>query len=190
MEVEELVELICYLLPVLGSVLGCIITFVRTGKIKNIDKEIRDMKYRTLDYREKEKPEGTSFAYEVPQYRLNKQTNRLVELPVKKNLQESLNSFRDVALTEVIERYMPVDTTQESPVLDAYGYNSDRLDVLLTACDYADELRSKYGYTDEMSLLDMINDLQAKNEEIIKNINKAKITEVIKDESKEIVEEK
>lgn len=187
MEVEVLVELICYLLPVLGSVIGCIITFVRTGKIKNIDKEIRDMKYRTLDYREKEKPEGTNFAYEVPQYRLNKQTDTLVELPVKMNLQESLNSFRDVALTEVIERFMPVDTTQESPVLDAYGYNSDRLDVLLTACEYAGELREKYGYSDEMTLSDMIKDLQAKNDYIVKNINQSKIVEEVKNESEENV---
>lgn len=190
MEVEEVVDFIRYIVPIVATVIGCIITFVRTGKIKNINKEITDMKYRTVDYREKEKPEGSTFAYEVPQYRLNKQTNTLVELPVKKNLQESLNSFRDVALTEVIERFMPVDTTQESPVLDAYGYNSDRLDVLLTACEYASQLREKYGYSDEMNLSDMIKDLQAKNDYIVKNINESKILEVVKNESEENVDKK
>ncbi|QIR82315.1 hypothetical protein [Chicken microvirus mg6_218] len=145
------------------------------------------MKYRVASYREKEEPKATTYVMEVPQYRLNKQTGELVELPTKKNLQEALNSFRDVALTDVIERYMPVDQSAESPVLEAFEYNSDRLDALLIASEYANELRKKYGYSDTATLSDMIADLQAKNAKIVQTIKNATVKEDLKNEGKENV---
>lgn len=186
----NVLELIEYLIPVVVGIISCIVTFVRTGKIKTINKEVKEMKYRIPSYREKEEPKATTYNLEVPQYRLNKQTGELVELPTKKNLQEALNSFRDVALTDVIERYMPVDQSSEAPVLEAYEYNSDRLDALLIASEYACELRKKYGYSDTATLSDMIADLQAKNEKIVQTIKNATVKEETKNESKENVEKK
>lgn len=179
----NVLELIEYLIPIVMGVISCIVTFVRTGKIKTINNEVKEMKYRVASYREKQEPKATTYAIEVPQYRLNKQTGELVELPTKKNLQEALNSFRDVALTDVIERYMPVDQTSESPVLEAYEYNSDRLDALLIASEYTNELRKKYGYSDDATLSEMIADLQAKNEKIVQTIKNATVKERTNNES-------
>ncbi len=187
---DSIFELIEYLIPLIIGIISCIITFVRTGKIKNINKEVSEMKYRVASYREKEEPKATTYTLEVPQYRLNKQTGELVELPTKKNLQEALNSFRDVALTEVIERFMPLEQSSEAPVLEAYEYNSDRLDALLIASEYANELRQKYGYADTATLSDMIADLQAKNAKIVQTIKNATVKEDVKNEGKENVEKK
>lgn len=184
----NVLELIDYLIPLIVGIISCIITFVRTGKIKNINKEVSEMKYRVASYREKEEPNATTYNLEVPQYRLNKQTGELVELPTKKNLQEALNSFRDVALTDVIERFMPVDQSAESPVLEAYEYNSDRLDALLIASEYANELRQKYGYSDTATLSEMIADLQSKNAKIVQTIKNATVKEETKNEGKENVQ--
>ena len=183
----NVLELIDYLIPVAIGIISCIITFVRTGKIKSINNEVKEMKYRIPSYREKEESKATTYNLEVPQYRLNKQTGELVELPTKKNLQEALNSFRDVALTDVIERYMPVDQSSEAPVLEAYEYNSDRLDALLIASEYTNELRRKYGYSDTATLSDIIADLQAKNEKIVQTIKNATVKEDVKNEGEKNV---
>lgn len=181
----NVLALIEYLIPIVMGIISCIITFVRTGKIKSINNEVKEMKYRVASYREKEEPKATTYVMEVPQYRLNKQTGELVELPTKKNLQEALNSFRDVALTDVIERYMPLEQSSDAPVLEAYEYNSDRLDALLIASEYTNELRKKYGYADTATLSDMIADLQAKNEKIVQTIKNATVKEDVHNESKE-----
>ena len=190
MDIESILSLIEYLIPVIMGIISCIVTFVRTGKIKSINNEVKEMKYRVASYREKEEPKAITYNLEVPQYRLNKQTGELVELPTKKNLQEALNSFRDVALTDVIERYMPVDESAEAPVLEAYEYNADRLDALLIASEYTNELRKKYGYSDTATLSEIIADLQAKNEKIVQTIKNATVKEETKNEGKENVEKK
>lgn len=183
---EAIVALIAELLPALIGVISCIITFIRTGKVSTIYKEVEELKYRLPNYREKQQAPAETYAVEIPQYKLNKATGQLIELPVKKNISEEINSYKDLALSAAIERFMPVDVDTENPVIDAYEYNADRLEVFLQAQNYKEELAQKYGYSLDMSLQDMINDLTAKNQKIADTLKQATIKQEVKtDESKE-----
>lgn len=172
------------------SLIAFVVTLVRTGSIQksvNTLKEIEEMKYRLPDYRQSNKKEkqGTVFTYEVPEYRLDKKSNTLVELPEKKNLQDELNSNRDVALTTSIERLMP-DVESDNGVMEAYGYNADRLEMLVEYSEALNELKRKYAYDDDITLADIVKDLTARNKQILQSMQKQQSKkEEVSNESKE-----
>lgn len=175
------------------SLIAFIFTLVRTGSIQksvNTLKEFEEMKYRLPDYRESEKEKrGTVFTLEVPEYRLDKKSNTLVELPEKKNLQDVLNSNRDVELTTSIERLMPDSVESDNGVMEAYGYNADRLEMLVEYSEALNELKRKYAYDDEITIAEIVKDLTARNKKILQSMQKQQTKqEVVSNESKENVE--
>lgn len=174
-------------IPVVLSLIGIIVTFVKTGKIsKNIDKEVSDLKYRLSSYREKTAAPATTFVTEVPQYRKNA-AGELEELPIKKDLQLQLNSYRDVELATAIERFLPVDVDLKSDPVEAYHFNADRLDVLLWAQEAKEELIEKYGYSKDITIDQIVSDLQYRQKVIKDTANQAVVKEEVSNESEKNV---
>lgn len=184
-DVESFLALLEYIIPVVLSLIGILVTFVKTGKIsKNITEEVSDLKYRLSSYREKEASPATTFVTEVPQYRKNA-AGELKELPIKKDLQQQLNSYRDVELATAIERFLPVDVDLKSDPVEAYHFNADRLDVLLWAQETKEELIEKYGYSSDVTIDQIVLDLQARQKVIKDTASKAVVKEEVSNNESE-----
>lgn len=185
-DIEYFITMLEYVIPAVLSLIGIIVTFIRTGKVsKNINKEVSDLKYRLSSYRENSAVPATNFVTEVPQFRKNA-AGELEELPIKKDLQQQLNSYRDVELATAIERFMPVDVDLKSDPVEAYHFNADRLDVLLWAQDAKEELIEKYGYSPDVTIDQIVSDLQVRQKAIKDTASKAVVKEEVKiDEGKE-----
>lgn len=182
-DIESFIVMLEYVIPAVLSLIGIIVTFIRTGKVsKNISKEVLDLKYRLSSYREKSAAPATTFVTEVPQYRKNA-AGELKELPIKKDLQQQLNSYRDVELAIAIEKFMPVDVDLKSDPVEAYHFNADRLDVLLWAQETKEELIEKYGYSSDISIDQIVSDLQSRQKAIKDAANQAVVKEEVSNES-------
>ena len=184
-DIESFISMLEYVIPAVLSLIGIIVTFIRTGKVsKNINKEVSDLKYRLTSYREETPAPATTFVTEVSQYRKNA-AGELEELPIKKDLQQQLNSYRDVELATAIEKFMPVDVDLKSDPVEAYHFNADRLDVLLWAQDAKEELIEKYGYSPDVTIDQIVSDLQVRQKAIKDTASKAVVKEEVKNEGKE-----
>ncbi|CAJ0600722.1 unnamed protein product [Cylicocyclus nassatus] len=81
-------------------------------------------------------------------YRLNKATN-VLEAYDETNIQDFVNSYRDTALSSVLEKYLPVPDAADD-VVGEYMNNLDDLDYLTEAQATAENLRSKYNLGEDL----------------------------------------
>lgn len=184
---DSILAFLEYVIPAMLSLIGIIVTFVKTGKIsKKFDEEVLPVKYRLASYREKTAAPATTFVSDVAQYRKNA-SGELEELPIKKDLQQQLNSYRDIDLATAIEKFMPVDVDLKSDPVEAYHFNADRLDVLLWAQDAKDELIEKYGYSPDVTIDQIVADLQSRQKVIKDTASKAVVKEEVINESEKDV---
>lgn len=122
-----------------------IISFRRTGKVsQNLKGEIEDMKNRLPNYRETAKPVSQNFDTVVPQYRLNRSSNELEELPDKLDLQEHINSSRDTSLIEILKSLEPVETERDR-ILSVRNELQDNLDFAREADEWRLDMCEKYN---------------------------------------------
>lgn len=127
-----------------------IVLFFRTKNIKYL-KELKDaMKYRTATYRETEESPSQEFDRYKPVYRLNKATGELELTDERIDIQELVDSCRDICLQSCLERFMPVeDATDE--IQDNYDEYLDDLDGFTEYLDKAEMYREKFKLSDELS---------------------------------------
>lgn len=161
-------------------------------EINQILEVISEMKNRLPSYREKDKAIGTSFDTEVTQYRKNKQTGLLEELPDKLDLQALTNSTRETALSSILQRLDPVLSSEDKLVSEADDL-MDKLDVLRSADDYRRDLCERYSLDPVTSLDDVLAHLKAEKSLVdsqIELLRTSKKSEVIgSEEQKTLVEE-
>lgn len=127
-----------------------IVLFFRTKDIKYL-KELNDsMKYRTAAYRETEESPSQEFERFKPVYRLNKATGELELTDERIDIQELIDSCRDICLQSCLERFMPQeDATDE--IQDNYDEYLDDLDGFTEYLDKAEMYREKFNLSDELS---------------------------------------
>lgn len=151
-----------------------IVLFFRTKNIKYL-KELKEaMKYRTATYRETEESPSQEFDRYKPVYRLNKATGELELTDERIDIQELIDSCRDICLQSCLERFMPKeDATDE--IQDNYDEYLDDLDGFTEYLDKAEMYREKFKLSDELSaeeifehVSDQANKLKVRLEEIEK----------------------
>lgn len=135
-----------------------IMLYRKTGNIKYLTEVVENMKYRRSNYKISELTDnstgevkdvtlsssGQSFQKLVKVYRLNQVTNELEENG-EVDLQEQLNSWKNIVLDSILQKFMPqvVDDVAETVEL------RDTLDILLEASDIVEEIRYKYNLPDD-----------------------------------------
>ena len=152
---EEIIQYVVYFL----SFIFCTVTFFRTGKI---NKKLFGGIFMKDDVKKDfKKDEFTqTFDIYVTQYRLNKSTGELVELPDKLNLQEFINSSASTCLQSQLERLDLTSVTEADKIVELQNDLSDKLDYLVEAQDYFDEMIDKYHLPADSSWNDVLVHLQ------------------------------
>lgn len=148
---EKLIDYLPYIVSALlffVNVLSMVYTR-KTGKsIHNL--EDTSMKYRTADYREKASAVAQTFDPLVTQYRYNKSSGELEELPDKLDIQKLIDSHVQTSLEAMFDKFLsPDEHALKQTVIED---DRDDLDRLSDAMEFADELRQKYGLDDTASL--------------------------------------
>lgn len=163
---------------------------VKTGNVKNLIKEVSEMKYKFRTEQTVEPSKGQEFPETKPVYRLNKATGELEQTDEVVNLQEIINSCIDTALDRALDRLMPkVQVAEDIAELDTMR---EDLDFAMQACDLAEDYREKYNLPASYSVNEIYNHV-AKEAEILKakietaqSMNKPK--EEVQNETEKAVE--
>lgn len=101
-----------------------------------------------------------TFDVYVTQYRLNKSTGELVELPEKLNLQEFINSSASTCLQAQLEKLDLTSVTEADQIIELQNDLSDNLDYLSEAQEYFDDMIDKYNLPADSSWNDVLVHLQ------------------------------
>lgn len=152
---EEIIQYVVYFL----SFIFCTVTFFRTGKI---NKKLYGGIFMKDDVKKDVKKDefAQTFDIYVTQYRLNKSTGELVELPDKLNLQEFINSSASTCLQAQLEKLDLTSVTEADKIVELQNDLSDKLDYLAEAQDYFDEMIDKYHLPADSSWNDVLVHLQ------------------------------
>ena len=152
---EEILQYVVYLL----SFIFCTVTFFRTGKI---NKKLYGGIFMKDDVKKVAKNDEfvQTFDIYVTQYRLNKSTGELVELPDKLNLQEFINSSASTCLQSQLEKLDLTSVTEADKIVELQNDLSDKLDYMAEAQDYFDEMIDKYHLPVDSSWNDVLAHLQ------------------------------
>ncbi len=152
---EDIIQYVVYLL----SFIFCTVTFFRTGKINK--KLYGGISMKDVVKKDVKKDEFTqTFDIYVTQYRLNKSTGELVEMPDKLNLQEFINSSASTCLQSQLEKLDLTSVTEADKIVELQNDLSDKLDYLAEAQDYFDEMIDKYHLPADSSWNDVLVHLQ------------------------------
>lgn len=144
-----------------------IIQFFKTGRISSRTKSIlesENMKYRLPNYRETENSPSQTFDIEVPQYRLNKSSNELEELPDKLDIQQLVDSSASSSLDNMLSSLEPV-LSDEDKIIDLHNDQLDDLDRFREADDYRLEVCERYGLSPYTSFKKVLEYLQTQEAE-------------------------
>lgn len=172
------------ILSVLTVIFGFVVMIIQIKKYRLSSKqakELNDMKYRTENYQEKNKPDGQTFSATKPEYHLDERTNTLKEIG-KIDLQEVIQSSVDCALDRVLAKYdvypqgmLPkADPTDEVFVSDA----SSDIDYMAQMFEDFEEMKLRYNLPADVSYSQMFDIINQKRDEVSKRIQ-SKQQEVI-----------
>lgn len=163
LDFEKLIDL---LFLGLYFVVGVVSLFCGRFTSKKFNKYMEDfMKCRLPDYREKEPAKGTVFDTEIPQYRLNKQSNELEVLPDKLDIQQVVQSAEPTSLQNMLARLDP-DLSEKDLLVEQHSDLLDKLDYARDADNVRLELCSKYGLSPKTSFNDLIKYLSDSEKEV------------------------
>lgn len=141
-----------------------IMLYRKTGNIKYLKEVVDDMRYRTPSYNvtetlDKKTGETTvqvqratqSFDKLVPIYRLNKVTNELEKTDEFVDIQEQIESYKEMALQSMLDRFMPklVDETAD------YTHVQNDLDYLTECFNVAEDYRERLNLSESASVQDV-----------------------------------
>lgn len=120
---------------------------------------------------------GQSFDKFKPVYRLNKVTGVLEETDEVIDIQEVVNSCKDMALNAVLERFLPSSIVGEDVAIVAKM--QDDVDKMRDVLSLAEEYRDKYNLSDSLSTQEIFDTISKKSIEL-----KEKIEEIKKNDEK------
>ena len=151
---EEIIQYVVYLL----SFIFCTVTFLRTGKINK--KLFGGISMNDVKKDAKKDEFVQTFDIYVTQYRLNKSTGELVELPDKLNLQEFINSSASTCLQSQLEKLDLTSVTEADKIVELQNDLTDKIDYLAEAQEYFDDMIDKYHLPAGSSWNDVLVHLQ------------------------------
>lgn len=145
---------------------------------KNDNKEISNMKYRIPSYREESPAESQSFNPLVKQFRFNKSTGELEELPDMLDVQKLVDSSLSTSLEAMFDKFLSPDPQSVAEtVLDD---KRDLLDRLTDALDFSEELKDKLQMDEFASLSDVKARLESDISAQLEKVNAEKEAELSK----------
>ena len=197
MKVLQEYDKVINILQVIFFFIISIMLYRKTGNIKYLQEVLTDiMKYRTENYNvtetvDKKSGEVTltsstpsqSFKNLVPVYRLNKVTNELEKTDDFIDVQQQIESFREMTLQSMLERFMPNQKLVDETA-DFTNVKGD-LDLLTETFDVAEEYREKFGMSETATVQEIFAKMKSYSEDL-----KSKIKEKeVNSSAKEIVKE-
>lgn len=171
-----------------------VMLYPNTGKIKYLTEVVDKMKYRSANYNVTECTDNKtgeiktvvnrctqSFEKLVPLYRLNKVTNELEKTDEFVDIQEQIESYKEMALQSMLERFIPklVDDTAD------YTAVKGDLDFLTESLEIAEEYREKFGLSDTVTTQEIFSHMKKYSDELKVALDNAK-NGGVKGEKKEI----
>lgn len=188
--IDYIIQNLPYIIISCVGFVAAIIIFVKNlldGKsfkdsIKQLKEDLDSMRYRTVHYQETEgKPEGTTFSQYRDDYFYDDSTGELVKKELPIDVQAQINSYKDVAISKVLERLMPT-ADGESDEVDEYYATKSELDVLTDAYELAGDYIDRYGLDENSSfdeIVAYVSDLAKKQRESL--ISRQKIEDTAKE---------
>lgn len=187
-------EIVLAVLSIGFSFLFGILTFIRTGSVKNslnVMKEVNEslskfyggneLKYKTI---ESEKPKATEFSPYKDKFILDVSTGELEKLPTPENVQDRIDSFLECALERALERFMPKGVVESEEVAEGYSRCCDDLAGLAEAMEIAEEYRDRYHLSESMSMADIYDFVDEQARELKEKLDTfSKPKEGVKNES-------
>lgn len=168
---QFLMENLPFILSAIATLLSSLSAFLVRRINKNM--EFNFMKFRTPYYRETEPAKAQSFDPLVTQYRYNKTTGELEELPDKLDIRKLVNSYLSTALEAMFDKFMPSDNVSDE-VVDMADTRDD-IDRLSDAMAFADDLKTSLGLGEFATLKDVHTALNARLEEQSKAAKEAEL---------------
>ena len=145
---------------------------------------MKKMIYRTCEYVNDYKQ---SFVYEEPEYKYNAISNEL-EIVGKINNFDMIQSYKDCALDNILDRFMGDDIDKDVDLSDFFNksnlYERDTrsdLEILQSYYEQVEELRQKFNISDYVDTADVYaviqDNIQKSNAKKEENENAKKIEE-------------
>lgn len=167
---QDFVDYIPYIAIALSFLLNLLNMVYTRKKGKSIDSEVSQiMKYRLPSYREKTPAEKQSFSPLVTQYRYNKATDELEELPDKLDVQKLVDSSLQTALEAMFDKFLSPDAQSQAQTF--IDDTRDTLDRLTDAMQYVDELKDEFKLDEFASMQDVQKVLEERIESKQKELN-------------------
>lgn len=147
-------DLLFEYLPLFVSVVASVILFVRTKNVKYLKEVSYMIKYRTDPSKSAAPDTAQNFdeARFKKVYRLNKATGELELTDDVIDLQELIESFKDVALESLLERFNIVDHDKAGNDEEVYLDMVDDLDTLAEVMERGEQYRDEFGLDPALSL--------------------------------------
>lgn len=163
-------------LPIIELVVLLVIAVIQVVKYGKVSKEVKqDLKYRLENYQQTEQVKAQEFSPLVPEYKLDENTGELVQVG-EKDIQALVQSSVECALEKILEKYnsLPLEMQAQVPTTDTVNVVSmqDDLDYLMEQFGEFEELRKKYGFSDDMSYSDMFRQISAQKVQVEAQIQK------------------
>lgn len=118
-----------------------------------------------------------------PVYRLNKATNELELTDEVIDIQELVNSCKEVALNAILDRFLPQIATSDEIV--TVNRMQDDLDTMCEAINLAESYRQKYNLSDKLTYTEIFDTIYNKSVELKEKVDKSqKILEDLENEKK------
>lgn len=118
-----------------------------------------------------------------PVYKLNQKTKQLEMTEEVVDVDELVKSFEDVAIDKILSRLMPQEVVDQGVAL--VSSNQDKLDVMQEAYEYSQELKNKYGLSDNLTIEETFKAITLKNEEFKKLLSQKSKSKEVKQSEKE-----
>lgn len=128
---------------------------------------------RKPSYLKDEPSSGQSFSNLKPVYRLNKATGELEETDEVVDITELVNSYKDIALDNILERFIPAVNQKISDDIVEYNEMSDDVDIMREMSERAESYREKYHLSEDLTVSQVFDEVQKRSAELKTRIDKA-----------------
>lgn len=153
-------------------VLCCFVYSIKVnGLSKTVKKLLGDM--QNMEFlRPDDRPRTAQmFDNTVKDYVLNSVTNELVESPVLKDVQASIDSYATCSLDSALDKFLPNVVDETDQVAELNTMSAD-LAAMAEMYERAEDYREKFNLGDDMSVADIYKAVGQKANELAENLKK------------------
>lgn len=169
---EMIVSLVVEILCAVVSLVVAFIVYKRTGNLKKsiqIMQEVDEklMKYRMSDYRQENHEEvsttGQTFSNFETQYKYNKNTKMLEELPNKRDIQAEIDSYKNCALDYILEKFLPAGGQIQEVTTRLNKYEDDLFEMSKLS-QLAEDYKDRFGLSEDLSIEDVFAEVSKQSD--------------------------